>query len=156
VATGGNTVIQDYFYHSFRASDPPVVAPKETRLFAPSSAANDIIHSRTQQFRSVDGDASDMQLLGGADAIHIIIDLAISRDQRTAGADEGKHVAQVLGQAQALHDMATEFVARINAGATDAELKNWLSTLSKSSGPSSDRYESTKRRIVAEWSAALD
>jgi hypothetical protein len=51
--------------------------------------------------------------------------------------------------------MAAEFVARSGAGATDAELKNWLSSFTQSSSQSRDRYELTQKRMAAEWFEVL-
>jgi hypothetical protein len=155
VIKGEMTIIRDYFYHAFRPTDAPVLAPGEARLFAPDNAANDMLHHRPSQPRSIAGLDCEAKFLGAADMIHVSIDLAVSRDRRIAGADEAKHVAQLLGQAQALHDIAADFVVRCRAGATDAELKTWLSSLSKNEDQSSDRYEATKRSIAAAWFGAL-
>jgi hypothetical protein len=155
VISGEKTVARDYFYYGFRSADPPVVAAGQTRLFAPDSTANDVLHGRPLQPGASAGNAADLQLFSSADAIQISIDLAIGRNQRTAGADEGKHIAQLLNHAQALHDMAAEFVARSGAGASDAELKNWLSSFGTSGTPSSDRYQITQKRLATEWLGAV-
>jgi hypothetical protein len=154
ITTAGKTVVRDFFYYSYFRTGNPVLAPGQMIVFTPVRSANDLVHGRASGPLNVPSDSQDLTLLASSERIHVVVDLVVAPDGRRAGQDAGKHIAQMLAQAQAFRAMGTEFVARNNAGATDADLKVWLRRFV--TNQSKDRYVATQRRMAHEWTALLD
>ncbi|HLH18477.1 MAG TPA: hypothetical protein VKX45_14745 [Bryobacteraceae bacterium] len=173
----GHTAIRNFFYQTFNQSDRPVMPPGKTLLFTGSPQADAIAGGSSKAKKAAGGGYGDhvkhgdgndgaspqvdpqaLQILSNAKAIRASIDLAITADGRTAGANLSKVLEDLAQQQQAYADLRQEALFRAqNPSITDSAIADWLRPLSEAKlilDPATmrpDPYTMTQKNIALAW-----
>jgi hypothetical protein len=151
--TGGNIVNKDFFYHSF-ASRKPILVAGQSQIMTPIRRYNDIAASRPHRTQNPQTEAAKEQqslsMFESAQEVHIIVDMVMSADGRTAGADQAGMLAKTLDQLKGTHDLAGEMSLQIKNGASDSELTTLLASFTNKSSID-DMYTGTQDNLARMW-----